>query len=54
MTSEERMALAKRIAKHEAPTQKPRVDRELLTQSAARLQRCEEVLLAMPCSKLKN
>jgi hypothetical protein len=54
MTSEERMALAKRIAKHEAPIQKPKVDRALLTQSAGRLQRCEEVLLAIPCSKLKN
>jgi hypothetical protein len=54
MTSEERMALAKRIAKHECPIQEPKVDRELLTRSAARLQRSEEVLLTMPCSKVKN
>jgi len=54
MTSEDRMALARRIAKHESPISKPKIDRELLTQLAARLQRCEEVLLAMPCSPLKN
>jgi hypothetical protein len=54
MTRKEMMALAERIAKHESPIPKPKIDAALLAKSLYRLQCCEEVLLGMPCSKLKN
>jgi hypothetical protein len=49
-----RMSLAQRIAKHVPPVQMPLVDKTLLMQTARRLQRSADVLLAMPCSKVKN
>jgi hypothetical protein len=54
MTRREMMALAERIAKHECPIPKPKIDAELLAKSLLRLQCCEDVVLKMPCSKLKQ
>jgi hypothetical protein len=54
MTRREMMVLAERIAKHECPIPKPKIDAELLAKSLLRLQGCKDVLLALPCSKLKN
>ena len=54
MTRKELMVLAERIAKHECPIPKPKIDAALLMKTLLRLQCCEDVLLEMPCSKLKN
>jgi hypothetical protein len=53
-SANDRLALAKRIAKHAPPTQVRPVDSELLAKTASRLQRSEDVLRAMPCSPVKN
>jgi hypothetical protein len=54
MTREMRMALAHRIAAHDPPTQARQVDKKLLAETARRLQRSEEVLLALPCDPRPN
>jgi hypothetical protein len=50
----ERLALAKRIAKHQAPTQVRPVDKKLLARTARRLQRCANVVRDMVCDPRKN
>jgi hypothetical protein len=48
---DERMELARRIARHEPPIRAPRVDKTLLIQTARRLQRSKDVLLGLPVNK---
>ncbi len=50
----ERLALAKRIAKHQASTQVSPVDKPLLAKTARRLQRSVNVVRDMVCDPRKN
>jgi hypothetical protein len=50
----DRLALAKRIARHAAPGQLRPVDKALLVKTANRLQRTAEVVKAMPCDPREN
>ena len=52
--TDDRLALAERIAKHAPPIQVRPVDHELLAKTASRLQRTEDVFLELPCSPVKN
>jgi hypothetical protein len=54
MDSKTAMALARRIARHEAPGFKRKVDKKLLAKSASRLQRCPDVVRDLPCSDKVN
>lgn len=54
MTRKEMMVLAERIAKHECPIPKPKIDAELLLKTLLRLQQSEDVVRKMPCSPVKN
>jgi enoyl-CoA hydratase/carnithine racemase len=50
----DRLELAKRIAKHQAPGMHRKVDAKLLAKTAKRLQRCADVVRDMPCDPRKN
>ena len=50
----DRLALAERISKHEAPIPMPRVDKALLIKSAKRLQRTVDVVRNTPCDPRAN
>jgi hypothetical protein len=54
MTDREMLALAKRIAKHQAPGVRRKVDAQLLTKTAKRLQRCADVVRDMKCDPRVN
>ncbi len=50
----EMLALAQRIAKHEAPGMHRTVDKKLLEKTAKRLQRTADVVRGMKCDPREN